>query len=84
MLQICINHNGKTTAEALGVSQLKVEAKSVCILTKWDNGFYKPPTKIFEDIFKPSFLNDAEKVMVFNTVTNVLRDNFSVDLARVR
>lgn len=80
-MQIQINHNGTTNAEVLGISELKVKAKALVVLGKWEHQAYRPASKIYEDIFKPSFLNDMEKIAVFHIVCNILREEFHAEYA---
>lgn len=79
-MKITINHTGRTTADVLGVRIPMIEAKTLIVLGRWENNYYRPLTKIYEDIFSPSKLTDMEKIVVFNHVTNILRNEFVVEI----
>lgn len=71
-MKILINHDGKDNYEVIGANQQAVLFKSNEIMAKVEQSFYKKSAELFVDIFKANGLNDAEKMLVFHTVSKIL------------
>ena len=71
-MNVLINHEGKTNAEIIGADIMVCQIKTNEIMGKIEHKFYKTAAELFIDILTTNGLNDAEKLIVFHTVSKIM------------